>query len=618
MKIFLKLLILFAFILLSIINVFADENFNINSVTLDNSFSFATLNSNNLDNFNFVTPKLNKIQDENKVFFDIPNAILNCATQDFIINSDEINAIKIFQFSNDPNITRVEISYNEGFKPSNIRIKKAGNTIFIQFKYPGINNYYFQPVMQDLPVAPYFEDSKIQIKVPQKDNSILGQINSSFNSNATEQNYVLTDKNIALVTKYYIDDITFEDNIPLISGVGSYTISKPIYLENPSRVAFDIPNSIVNPAIRNQEFSFGLNQTIKIGQFDKTTSRIVITSANPEKFVPVIYPDNQRLVLFDKNENAFSLYRSITNLHSIKHETADNQNYNLKFIFTSPVIYGIDRKKDNLDLYVYNINSFSESTIRSELKNSPFANTKIAKTADGSLKLSFDTKIAKETDIHSGTDGKTLRLRQKLLTPYTPKEIKLETPEIVIPSIPEKLKGKKYVMIDPGHGGSDVGATRNKIYEKDITLDISKRVEKILKNKGYIVEMTRSNDKTVSLQERVEMSELFNPDIFVSIHVNSSNSETPYGLETHYYKDNSIYLAKCIHAAMLNNINSHDRGLFKSKFYVINHTTAPAILVETGFISNPSERAQLVTEARKNATAKAIAEGIDEYFKQQK
>ena len=66
---------------------------------------------------------------------------------------------------------------------------------------------------------------------------------------------------------------------------------------------------------------------------------------------------------------------------------------------------------------------------------------------------------------------------------------------------------------------------------------------------------------------------------------------------------------------MIKNIDTKDRGLLKSKFYVINHTTAPAILIETGFISNPNERAQLITESRKEATAKAIVEGIDEYFK---
>ena len=127
--------------------------------------------------------------------------------------------------------------------------------------------------------------------------------------------------------------------------------------------------------------------------------------------------------------------------------------------------------------------------------------------------------------------------------------------------------------------------------------------------------MTRTSDETVSLEDRVEFSENLQPDIFVSIHVNSSNSSTPKGLETHYYKDNSLMLAKTMHASLLNNINAADRGLFKSKFYVINHTTAPAILVEIGFISNDSERAQIMTESRKQATAKAIAEGIHDYFK---
>ena len=70
-----------------------------------------------------------------------------------------------------------------------------------------------------------------------------------------------------------------------------------------------------------------------------------------------------------------------------------------------------------------------------------------------------------------------------------------------------------------------------------------------------------------------------------------------------------------VHASLLNHVNSKDRGLFKSKFYVINHTTAPAILVEIGFISSPIERAQVVSESRKQATAKAITEGIDDYFK---
>ena len=66
---------------------------------------------------------------------------------------------------------------------------------------------------------------------------------------------------------------------------------------------------------------------------------------------------------------------------------------------------------------------------------------------------------------------------------------------------------------------------------------------------------------------------------------------------------------------MVKNIDSKNRGVIKSKFYVINHTDVPAVLVETGFISNPEERAELITEKRKQATAKAIADGIIEYLK---
>jgi N-acetylmuramoyl-L-alanine amidase len=169
--------------------------------------------------------------------------------------------------------------------------------------------------------------------------------------------------------------------------------------------------------------------------------------------------------------------------------------------------------------------------------------------------------------------------------------------------------------MDPGHGGCDHGAVRGDISEKDITLDVSKRVRELLEKKGYEVFMTREIDETLSLQDRVEISENLVPDMFVSIHVNSSNSDAPNGLETHYYKDNSLLLAKTLHASMLNHVQANNRGLFKSKFYVINHTTAPAILLEIGFMSNPIERVQLITDFRKQATAKAIAEGIDDYFK---
>ena len=101
--------------------------------------------------------------------------------------------------------------------------------------------------------------------------------------------------------------------------------------------------------------------------------------------------------------------------------------------------------------------------------------------------------------------------------------------------------------------------------------------------------------------------------------MNSAVSNDPCGIETHWYHDYSKNLAEIIHKNMIKQIpSSKDRGLFKSKFYVINHTTVPAVLCEIGFLSNPEERNELITDSRKQRTAKAIAEGIIEYLKGRK
>ena len=132
----------------------------------------------------------------------------------------------------------------------------------------------------------------------------------------------------------------------------------------------------------------------------------------------------------------------------------------------------------------------------------------------------------------------------------------------------------------------------------------------------FKISSVRKDDTYVSLEDRVAFSEEEQPEIFVSIHVNSAVSTDPNGIETHWYHEYSKGLAEVIHKHMVKeNSSSKDRGLFKSKFYVINHTTVPAVLCEIGFLSNEAERNELITEKRKQKTAKAIAEGIMEYLK---
>ena len=106
--------------------------------------------------------------------------------------------------------------------------------------------------------------------------------------------------------------------------------------------------------------------------------------------------------------------------------------------------------------------------------------------------------------------------------------------------------------------------------------------------------------------------------MFVSVHANASNKEEIHGIETHYYHEYSKEFASLVQKQLAQKTSAHDRGILQSKFYVINHTTMPAILVETGFISNNNERNALLSDKRKNQTAEAIAAGVLEFLNKAK
>ena len=617
-KVFNKIFLLFAFILNLCFSQSFAQSLGISSVSFDNSGAFMSINSPDNLEYPLEKPELMSVEEDNEVYFELKPAILNNGNKSYLINTNEIEEINITQASKTPDIVRVSLKYKSGFNPQNISLLRLNNTLFIRFKKPVMTNYYFQEIFKESGINSVIEKINIQQKINSQ-KSVVNEINSAF-SDLTQANqndsFTLSTKDSHLKTKYYINSITILGDTPILNGYGSYTLIKPVYLANPSRVAFDIKNASVNPMLRNKDITLD-KDIIKIGQFDNNTARVVLTTSTPKVYKPVVFGNSQKIALLNTaSTSPLNLYTTTADMTSVTSEKADSaNNFSAKFAFSKPIIFGFERNSDNIELTLYNVKNYFSGAIQSELRGTAFERIEIKDAKKGGVSLVVPAKKDDKVDIFLGADGKTLRIKLKTAQKFVPT---VETFEPIIleeKPMPKRDSNKKYVVIDAGHGGTDYGALRGNINEKDITLDISKRVQNMLEKKGYTVAMTRTDDTYVSLQDRVEFSETFNPDIFVSIHVNSSNSESPSGLETHYYKENSLKLAKHIHAAMLNNINSKDRGLFKSKFYVINHTTAPAILVETGFISNPSERAQLITESRKKATAKAIVEGIDEYFK---
>ncbi|AOZ91278.1 N-acetylmuramoyl-L-alanine amidase family protein [Paenibacillus crassostreae] len=177
--------------------------------------------------------------------------------------------------------------------------------------------------------------------------------------------------------------------------------------------------------------------------------------------------------------------------------------------------------------------------------------------------------------------------------------------------------GRKVVVIDPGHGGTDPGATSiTKKKEKDFNLAVALKVQQILlKEPNIDVVMTRDSDVYPTLSKRVEQANQLNADVFVSIHANSNTSSKPNGTETFYYqRSDSKELATIIHKYLIQATGLKDRGVTDNNFKVIRETTMAASLLEVGFLSNSGDEAILFTDELQNRVAQATANGIKEYL----
>jgi N-acetylmuramoyl-L-alanine amidase len=177
--------------------------------------------------------------------------------------------------------------------------------------------------------------------------------------------------------------------------------------------------------------------------------------------------------------------------------------------------------------------------------------------------------------------------------------------------------GRRVVVIDPGHGGPDPGAVGiNRIFEKEIVLDIGLQVARILEQQGVTVVMTRSSDIDLELQPRIDIAERANASVFVSIHSNAISMSRPdvNGLETYYY-DSGAALAQSVHQSILEDVPIADRRVRQARFFVIRKTSMPAILIETGFVTGADDARNFQNPSFRSAMARGIARGILRYLR---
>src|SRR6184192_4753807 len=167
------------------------------------------------------------------------------------------------------------------------------------------------------------------------------------------------------------------------------------------------------------------------------------------------------------------------------------------------------------------------------------------------------------------------------------------------------------VVIDPGHGGFDRGGIPGqRVLEKNMTLDVSLRLKPILEKAGYRVIMTRSTDIFVPLGTRVAIANSNPNAIFVCIHFNSATRSGANGIETYFYSTESAPLAASIHSAVVGGAPSENRGVRRRGYFVLRKTAVPAVLIECGFLTNPTEAQYAQTNVYRQQLAQEIARGI--------
>jgi len=169
-------------------------------------------------------------------------------------------------------------------------------------------------------------------------------------------------------------------------------------------------------------------------------------------------------------------------------------------------------------------------------------------------------------------------------------------------------------MIDPGHGGSDNGASYGYADEDDIALSVSFLLRCELEKRGHEVLMTREQDIDVSLADRCRMANNAEVDLFVSVHCDAWHKTTVSGISTHVFRDAgraSVELASRVQSALVHRFPDHiNRGVKPAGFYVLRRTEMPAILVECEFVSSPDTYRFLREPENQLALAQAIAEGV--------
>lgn len=411
-------------------------------------------------------------------------------------------------------------------------------------------------------------------------------------------------------------------------------VKSQFILKDPKRVVVDLADTVLAEKTLSQTIALpnaGAMRSIRVAQFDESTVRLVIDTDQPKRIALFYANPADKSALSLVSDTGMASPKAIASavpqangvptvtgiIDDIKvDKLSDATRITIKA--TQPLQQHQVRQGDTLQINIPNMVT-SSASVNYDPSDFPAIKGLRVRSQPGLLGTTLDIDLQQALDAtsQSSADGKQLSI---ILFPRGTSTASWMNPGKSSPEVPvsgARADGKFTVVVDAGHGGKDVGANRAGIYEKDMTLAVATKLKRALEAKGVHVVMTRSSDMFLELSQITGITNKVRPDAFVSVHINSSVKPTLTGIETYYYKPQSLPLAKSVHKQMMARVSgSPDNGVRKAMYYVIHHTEVPAILCEIGYISNESERNAMLTDTRQSATAEAISTGVVQFLNQ--
>ncbi|MBE9011860.1 N-acetylmuramoyl-L-alanine amidase [Pseudanabaenaceae cyanobacterium LEGE 13415] len=549
-----------------------------------------------------VQPKAQLLSDPTRLVIDLPGVTFGRpqVTENY---SGAVRSIRVGQF--DRGTTRIVVEYAPGYTvdPSRIQFQgRAANQWAVQLPTPTFSGGGAAPITPPPVTQPPIAQPPIsQLPPPATGRTFIQSLQPTG------------------------------DGFFLRTTGGTPTV-RSIRSTDRRQMIIDIFNSSISPSLVQRDLPVNVNgvSRAQITQFDANTVRLTltlpITSGNWNASAS---PSGGLIVLPQTVVGTPGTSQPPAGQTAIVQSVELDANRQLVIRGNQPLSYtaGWDRATSSYRVLIRSARTDANFRGPQLPAGSPLIQARVRQDGnDVAILLTPASGVQFGEIVQNSPQQLTLPLRRGLfpvVPPTTPTPIPTPTPVPVPPRPtptpvprPPVPNGRLVVVIDPGHGGPDPGAVGiGGIQEKEIVLDISRRVQANLERSGVTVVMTRNADIDLDLQPRVDIAQRANATIFVSIHANAISLSRPdiSGLETYYFQS-GLELARTIHRNVLQGTGIEDRGVRSARFFVLRRTSMPSVLVEVGFVTGRNDAARLSDSAYRQRMADSIARGVLDYL----